>query len=367
MGDIAMCGYRNQDMCTNLLKRGVFHAALKYGTAPRVGTTIETALDYCREMLEPMGFCERILPSTYATWKIQSVVQCKTPKYSKFVYENPGNGVKKSLVQVDYKARQRYEMAQSLIFQVYKGSICGIWMLLIVSQLRGVWLVLSWVIHFPAVDSQGEGKRNRNRRRSDDKVEGITMFHRLFMGIVTLMRIAMLLILLYVGLSFLGRQTDYIGLLMDGVALIFIIEVQEIIYERVVRSDVRQAWEESDSLYVKRLGFDYMNRRPALADMLWLAAVAICSILFMWWYTKTIVTPLYDSLQCACVSEGEKCYEAHRFDKSFWDQYWRYDVPGVFGQIKQLKKGTWHNPGNQGVKLWRHNHGQQVMSLRLDG
>merc|ERR1719359_636096 len=98
-----------------------------------------------------MGYCERILPSTYATWKISSVVQCQAPKYKKFVYENPGNGVKKSLLSVDYKARQRYETAQTTLFQVYKGMICGIWMLLIVSQLRGVWRVLSWVINFPSL------------------------------------------------------------------------------------------------------------------------------------------------------------------------------------------------------------------------
>merc|ERR1719182_476435 len=45
-GDIIMCGYRNKDMCPNVLKQGVFDAPLKYGTAPRVGTTINSALDY---------------------------------------------------------------------------------------------------------------------------------------------------------------------------------------------------------------------------------------------------------------------------------------------------------------------------------
>ena len=35
--DVIMCGYRNAEMCPNLLRRGVFHAPLKHHTAPRVG------------------------------------------------------------------------------------------------------------------------------------------------------------------------------------------------------------------------------------------------------------------------------------------------------------------------------------------
>merc|ERR1719424_2231326 len=31
MGDVAMCGYRNGDMCGNLVKRGFFDSALKHG------------------------------------------------------------------------------------------------------------------------------------------------------------------------------------------------------------------------------------------------------------------------------------------------------------------------------------------------
>lgn len=347
MGDIAMCGYRSHHMCANLLKRGVFNAALEHGTAPRVGTSIESALDYCREMLEPMGYCERVLPSTYSTWKIESIVQCQKPKYKMFVYKNPGNGVQKSLLEVDYKARQRYETAQTLIFQIYKGSICGIWMLLLISQLRRVRKVLLWVIQFPAhewdeADLGSRPIRRGKSSRGQPKVEvvGITMNHRLFMGSVTITRIIMLCILLYVGMSFLGRQTDYIGLLLDGVALIFIIEVQEILYERALRGDVKNKWEDSDAMSINLVGIRYFNRRPDLMDVLWLVAVIVASFVFMVWYTSTIVTPLHDSLKCACVGEGENCFEHQHFSRSFWDQYWRYDLPKVLGQIKSLKKGA---------------------------
>jgi hypothetical protein len=348
MGDVAMCGYRSQDMCTNLLKRGVFHAALKYGNAPRIGTSIESALDYCREMLAPMGICERILPSTYATWKLESVVQCEKPKYKKFVYENPANGIKKSLLEVDYKARQKYELAQSVLFQVYKGMICCIWGLLIVHQLRIVFKVMSWVVQFPATEAVDEETRvaliarsrsGTDHARAEGPPTGISLQHRLTMAFVTLLRITMLCILLYVGLSFLGRQTDYIGLLMDGVALIFIIQVQEIFYEHVIRADVRKHWEEAEEMTVQKVGIPLLQRRPDIVDMLWFFIVVGLSVAFMYNYTKTIVNPLHDSLECACLGEGKHCFEATRFSKEFWDQYWKFDIPSVYTQINSLKSG----------------------------
>merc|ERR1719313_518622 len=90
MADVIMCGYRTADICPNLLQRGFFHAPLKYGTAPRVGNSIDSALKYCNGLLGPGGMCERNLPSTYAVWKTTSRVECGQPTYSTFKYEHPG-------------------------------------------------------------------------------------------------------------------------------------------------------------------------------------------------------------------------------------------------------------------------------------
>jgi len=362
MGDIAMCGYRSPDMCNNLLKRGVFHAALKYGTAPRVGTTIESALDYCREMLQPMGMCERFLPSTYATWKIESIVQCEAPKYTEFVYKNPGNGIKKSLLEVDYKARQKFETAKTTLFQIYKGSICGMWILLIVCQLRSVWRVLGWALAIDVPElvedtdsSRGTRRRKPRRTRSGTALDdnGMTWPHKVIMIAVTLARMVILCILMYVGLSFLGKSTDYIGLLLDGVALLFIVEVQEIVYEKVIRADVRKEWDEGEPMAFQKLTIPALNNTPDNADMLWLFIVILCSVVFIRYYTVSVVSPLLDSLDCACRSDGEKCYEAHRFSKAFWDQYWHYDVPAVFTEINSLKGGfsVWGQGGSLAKRL----------------
>merc|ERR1719272_2797998 len=123
MGDLVMCNYRSKDMCGNLLKAGFFDGPLKHGTAPRVGKTVDSALKYCNELLAEGGKCERLLPSTYSVWKIESEIECGSPTYSKFVYNHPNTGTRKSLLAVDYSTREEYDMAQGKGFRLFKGIL----------------------------------------------------------------------------------------------------------------------------------------------------------------------------------------------------------------------------------------------------
>mmetsp|Transcript_106750 Transcript_106750/g.166734 ORF Transcript_106750/g.166734 Transcript_106750/m.166734 type:complete len:611 (-) Transcript_106750:98-1930(-) len=369
MGDIVMCGYRNEDMCGNLLKRGVFDVPLKEGKSPRVGTTINSAMQYCRGMLQPRGTCEVLLPSTYSTWKIESVAQCKMPKYKQFTYNHPKNGNVKSLLEVDYKARQRFARAKTTLFKVYKGFLVGFWMLLIISALREVWLTFAWINGFPteeidlqeafskslAIDSS---KRLRHGTMSsetgiEEPVTGITTPHRIALYIVNIGRAVVLSILLFVGLSFLGRNTDYIGLLLDGVALVWIVEIAEILYAKVIRVEVRNTWMSSKPLSIRPWKAMPLTVTPEHSDWIWLTITIVFCVLYIVWYSSVVVEPLYDALECSCVQEGPHCREATVFSKSFWDHYWRHDVPDSFAQIDALKQSQ---SAEAVGSLLRHRH-----------
>merc|ERR1719420_2679883 len=102
--------------------------------------------------------------------------------------------------------------------------------------------------------------------------------------------------LLLVGVSFLLKQTDYIGLLMDGVALVFIVEIANILYAQVLRPEIRDQTESLDPMEVPAFGIDFINRRPALRDMLQLTILVIVIIIIMESYYSTTVGPLYESL-----------------------------------------------------------------------
>lgn len=348
MGDVAMCGYRNGDMCGNLMQRGFFDAAIMH-EIPRVGKTTRSALKYCHMLLDEGGLCQTYLPSAYATWRIESAQECHGPEYSKFVYSDPNTGKTKSLLAVDYEARKDYEVAQTHIFKVYKCFILFIWLLIVVQHIRDVGNTFLWIKSIPIDKENAEsdcetpsarefriGQLDSARRRSllrDEDVHKITWRHRAALYVVTSLRIFLIIILLTVGLTFLAKQNDYIGLLLDGVAMMFIVEVEEILYSKVIRQDVRQAWEERAPMPFTNTGL--LAGRPDITDLVWFFFLLSCAVVFVQYHTWTLVEPLYDALQCACLSQGESCHEAKSFSYEFWQQYWMLDLPAAIMRINQ--------------------------------
>jgi hypothetical protein len=344
MGDIIMCGYRNKDMCPNLLKRGYFHAPLKYDTAPRVGNTIDSALSYCYKLLAPGGTCELFLPSTYSVWKIESVQQCLDPSFSKFSYTNPGSGVTKSLLEVDYQARQDYELSQTQLFMLFKGVILFMWLLAMLVEFREIVQIGTLCLNYPDAEQFGEEAVIEEVDPADPedvryRIQGITQSHRIAMKFLILSRAVMTAILTWVGMTFLLKQTDYIDLMLDGVALIFIVEVASLLYEQVLRDEVRDQTEDIFPMKVLMYGIEWLNRRPALVDIICVFTLIAGTYGIMWHNRQTIVDPVYDALDCTCRTRGDKCMEARKFDYDFWHQYWKEVVPGVFADLDQLKAG----------------------------
>jgi len=339
-GDIIMCGYRSKHMCPNLLKKGVFHAPLKYGTAPRVGVTIESALDYCSDLLAPGGHCERILPSTYAVWKQESNEQCKDPDFTKMVYQNPGNGVIKSLLEVDYEARIAYERSKTTLFKLYKCIVIALWCLTMLVELRDITKDLTWTLRFPSAAEFGQDAVKMEDGPDGNTtftIQGITRSHRCFVGLLAIGRLVMTAILLFVGVNYLLKQTNYIDLLMDAVALGFVMEISGILYHQVLNQEIREQCEALEPMTVPKFGIEWLNKRPTLVNFIEiLAVIAVVAFIMRVWYRDT-VEPLYHSLECACLGEGAHCREADKFSYDFWYKYWKEDVPNVFKEVADMK------------------------------
>merc|ERR1719313_229878 len=347
MGDLIMCGYRNEEMCPNLLERGVFDAPLEFGTAPRVGTTIDSALTYCRELLRDGGTCQTTLPSTYSVWRIDSAQQCGAEEYEKFTYTHPRDGGIKSLLTVDYAARRAFERSKTPVFLIFKGLIVAIWILAMIYELKNDIIVFTWVLRFPDAEQFGENavKVVHDPRSTEDDhvmyiIQGITKWHRMTVGVLNVGRLIITFLLFLIGVSFLSKQTNYIGALMDGVALLFIVEIANLLYLFVLRTDIREQTEGIEPMHVEMFGIDWLNRRPAVMDTLWLVvAFSVVAVAMHTFYVQVSV-PVSDSLECACLSRGDKCFEAEAFSSDFWRKYWLKDVPRVFDEIEKMKGGA---------------------------
>lgn len=332
-GDIIMCGYRNQDMCPNLLKMGIFDAPLQHGTSPRVGTSVDSALSYCYELLGPGGICERTLPSSYSAWKVESVDQCRSPEYEKFTYKGPGSSAPRSLLAVDYKARRLYARAQTPLFLCYKGVIICLWIFAMVYEFKQIVVHFTWVLRFP--DAKEFGKDAVMYKEDGGMtIQGITRPHRICVGVMVMVRFTLTLIVSYAGISFLSRQTDWIGILLDGVALVFIVQIADMLYLQTLRDEVRKQTEDIEHMKVDKIGIDFFIRRPGLVDMLWFILVVGLSIYIVLQQYESIVVPVHDALDCTCRSAGEKCVEAQKFSPAFWEKYWGVEVPAVFDWVR---------------------------------
>lgn len=345
MGDLIMCGYRSQDMCANLLERGFFHEALKTGKAPRVGKTIESALGYCKKLLQPGGTCENLLPSTYTVWKISSGQECGSPEYSKFTYTNPGNGAIKSLLHVDYSVVGEYSLSQEFWFRIYKGIVLCLWLFVIMAEYKEMLKIIAIIFYFPDASEFGHDAVLMERDPADPedvryRIQGIESQHRRTMGILTLMRAGLTIGLAICGVSYIIKTNSYADLLMNGVTLAFVAELAALLYAQVLREEIRDQTEDIKPMHVRMIGFDFLNRRPAVNDMVHVLIIVAIVYGMMEWQLQNVVLPVYGSLTCACGQTGSNCFEAQQFDYDFWNHYWGTAVPGVFQEVDELKAAT---------------------------
>jgi len=342
MGDLIICSYRSQDMCSNLVQRGFFDMPLKHGTSPRVGTTIPSALAYCKKLLEPQGICEALLPSTYTVWKIQSEIECGSPSYSKFKYTNPGNEESKSLLAVNYGAPAEYELAQESQFRLFKSIILFTWLLLMFVEFKEVYKIMTVVLRYPDAADFGDDAVLVEQDPSDPedvryRIQGITSSHRRSMAMLCLLRVLITFGLAVVGVSYIVKTNGYTDLLMNGVTLVFVATLASGLYNQVLREEIRDQCEDIKAIKVEMYGWDWLNRRPALLDMACVFFLMCLVYGIMQWQLNNVVLPVYNSLECTCVSAGKQCYEANHFNKPFWDKYWMETVPGVFKEVSEMK------------------------------
>merc|ERR1719240_1953770 len=97
-----------------------------------------------------------------------------------------------------------------------------------------------------------------------------------------------------VGFSFLLKATSYMDLLLDAVSLVFILEIGQILYEQVLRPQIREQCESLEPMTVPMYGITALNRRPALVDLISLLAIVVFVVGLMKFYEYDTVLPLYD-------------------------------------------------------------------------
>jgi len=262
------------------------------------------------------------------------------PEYEGFIYNHPATNKSKSFLSVDYKAHSEYEDGSTICFLLYKAALVGIYILGVYWEVRTLVKDITWVCNFA-----GESDVSRAVEKEVDcdehrvtAIYGVSKCHRCAVLIITLFRLAILVVLTVVGLFFLLTETDVTELLLNAVALVFVVQIAQLLYQQVLGSYFRDQHEAMRPMECPMLGSDFINQRPAYKDVAGFVAVLLVLVVVMVGYHITILEPTFKAVTCTCLSMGENCQEASQFAPSFWDTYWAVDVPKVFKDLDKLKK-----------------------------
>merc|ERR1719265_2214241 len=106
----------------------------------------------------------------------------------------------------------------------------------------------------------------------------------------------------------LMKCTSYMDLIMDAVSLVFILDIAGILYSQILRPQIRDQTESLKPM-VLRLSPTWLNKRPAIKDLLWLFAVFILVIMVIIHHYIATINPMFAALECACAGIGENCRE----------------------------------------------------------
>merc|ERR1719515_53994 len=232
------------------------------------------------------------------------------------------------------------------------------------AEFRAIVKILTLCARYPDAAEYGEDAVLVEQDPADPedvryRIQGITKRHRYTVIAVTLLRFCVTCVLLLVGVCYIIKTNGYADLIMNGVALGFIAEISSVLFAQVLREEVKDQTEDIKPIKVEMYGIEWLNRRPALIGILCVVGIGLAVVAIMWWQQKNIVVPVYKALECTCLSHGDECFEAQKYNFDFWYEYWLHGVPGVFRAVETLKAGA---PGAAGASYLMLN----ATSLRAD-
>lgn len=341
-GDVVMCGYGvDSDVCGNVFAKGVFDSPMKYpGVSKRI-TDSRSAWKYCEELLRPEGRCERMLPSTYEVWRVSAKEQCGAREHQIYLYSNPRDAEDVvSLTKVRFGNHKEYEKTLDWSFTLFLWIILLVFYATLLAELREAIRLAVWVAYFPTRPLPGEPGFEELGEQDDTTLTGISTKHRKQCRAIVVVKFVMVLLVGYVGTIFLTSDTSYMNLLFDALSLAFIIQVDALLYETMVRPQAKEELEGVQSMHIgipRGSSFRfYQAASPPLRDLFWALGLLVLAGIVLWEDYHNRLNPMRKALECACSVSGEECFEAQHYSRDWWDNYWRVVVPSSYKEINRL-------------------------------
>lgn len=356
-----LCTYGDQDMCGALFERGFFDEALREQSSPDFKDAA-SALRYCNDLLQYE--CFNILPNTYRVWRLVSNQQCGMKIFGQTTYHNPADedDAYTPMLSVDFRKRVEYETTKTFGFRLFLTILLVTFLSVMALEMRSMMRSFIWCAKFPSDDPEDrvdDGRivgqksiiiKNIGRKSyggeeeigdDDESIQksifAIRRDHRYLIFSMTCMRLMLWGFLMWTGIMFLTGPPRYLTLIFDALSLVFIFEIDELLYRTMLRHEFQQDHTSIEDMRVPQWhGGLFTGTVSVTGDISWFLGVIALGIFIVWTYCNTELNPLLDSLECLCAVQGSKCFEANYYTKSWWDSYWSNTLPASNMIINEL-------------------------------
>jgi hypothetical protein len=344
MGDAILCTYADPYICPTLLKRGFFDEAMNPKNNGKNIQDIDAALDYCVWMLKVGGGCEQSFPQIYKLYRARRQMQCGDGSlFNAGLYKNPNNKVDKVYIaQVDYGNLGDHQKAETAEYAFFLFLVLLLWLFALLGEMREMLKLGEYCIVAPVAGDDG-GLEVKKKEEDGEEIEeytivGLTPGHRTACACICVIRVMVVIYLGVVGCIFLVMETGYMDLLMNAVALAFILEVDEILFGSIARArtveDLESVGEIEFETVLPTQGCSGWVLQKDFWGIIMFPLIAIGLIVFHSLFTTQ---PVLDALNCACYQLGPQCRDADNYGKEWWDNYWSDTLPAAMKAIQKLK------------------------------
>merc|ERR1719181_1556062 len=187
-------------------------------------------------MLDSSGGCTESLPTSYVKAGWRRIKECgHLDLDSAGTMTNPEDPLE--VIQVskpNYSNLNSEKNAKEGLFTFFTMIVMFIFFASLVGELLDIFRVTDFIVSFPATrgaeDRGGDAFANEDDDGLNYEFTRIDGTHRMIVVVVTVLRVMILLYLLDFGIWFLLMQTRYIDLVLNSLALTFIIEVDETMF-----------------------------------------------------------------------------------------------------------------------------------------
>jgi hypothetical protein len=303
--DLTICVGLNPELCGNFDARGILE---KHGIGRHYLEGVVVAGNLTRN--ERIAACDDVLRS-----KCPDLYGQGFKVYVKWQQELCGSASSnwddaRRIITTQYSLAATYAEDDDAIvtwsYRIFLFVILTLWWMLMVEELRILW---RWWIVLPAFPSEPQASGPAIEVKDDRAVVlAMPMAHKAGMVLVNLLpRTVICVWLSYVGSWFLIEADNYTDLILNSVALGFLIEIDNMLYSAVTEEEVKDMMQRCDPLAVPAASTgDSHSSIPLTVFLLGLGS-GFVMYAYVYPFGKNQVGL---SLSCLCHGEGVRCITA---------------------------------------------------------